>query len=216
MKARAAAFDFDGTLFDSMGIWEGLAEGMLRRRKMTPQPDLRERLAPLSLRQAAEYLIAHYGLRENAEALMREANDAIEGFYRDEAPLKPGAADFIAALAGQNIPLCVVTASDEAHVRLALARVGLLSRFSFLLTCTGCAVAKDDPAFYRMAALRLGVAPQEMLVFEDAPHAAETARRAGCPVVGVYDRFSARGLERLSAVTEKIIVSFDEMNGTLL
>lgn len=33
----------------------------------------------------------------------------------------------------------------------------------------------------------MGTAVEETLVFEDAPHAAETANRAGFPVVSIWD-----------------------------
>ena len=61
MKIKLAVFDFDGTLFDSMYVWDTAGERYLRSLGKTPSPDLREDLKTLSLYQAAEYFISEYG-----------------------------------------------------------------------------------------------------------------------------------------------------------
>ena len=66
----AAIFDFDGTLFDSMYLWDTVAESYVRSRGKEPKPTVREEVRALSLLQAAEHLKKEYDLAETPEEIM--------------------------------------------------------------------------------------------------------------------------------------------------
>lgn len=46
---KGIIFDFDGTLFDSMSIWDTVGDDYLRSMGREPEEDLKEKLKPLSL-----------------------------------------------------------------------------------------------------------------------------------------------------------------------
>ena len=48
---RGAIFDADGTLLDSMGMWEDMGERYLRGLGKTPRPDLRAKIGRASCRE---------------------------------------------------------------------------------------------------------------------------------------------------------------------
>lgn len=56
MKLNCAIFDFDGTLFDSMYLWDTVAESYVRSRGREPKTTVREEVRALSLFQAAGHL----------------------------------------------------------------------------------------------------------------------------------------------------------------
>ncbi len=62
MKIKYAVFDFDGTLFDSMFIWDTAGETYLRSLGKDPKPSMREDISTLSLYQSACYFQREYGL----------------------------------------------------------------------------------------------------------------------------------------------------------
>ena len=62
MKLNCVIFDFDGTLFDSMYLWDTVAESYVRSRGKEPKPTVREEVRALSLFQAAEHLKKEYDL----------------------------------------------------------------------------------------------------------------------------------------------------------
>ena len=70
MKLNCAIFDFDGTLFDSMYLWDTVAESYVRSRGKEPKPTVREEVRALSLLQAAEHLKKEYDLAETPEGIM--------------------------------------------------------------------------------------------------------------------------------------------------
>ena len=59
---RAAIFDLDGVLLDSLSIWEDLGARYLRAKGLTPEEGLGKTLFPMSMEQGAAYLKAHYPL----------------------------------------------------------------------------------------------------------------------------------------------------------
>ena len=66
---RAAVFDLDGVVLDSMSIWKDLGARYLLRRGLTPEPGLEELLFAMSMEQGADYLRTHYPLPESADVL---------------------------------------------------------------------------------------------------------------------------------------------------
>ena len=66
---RAAIFDLDGVVLDSMSIWRDLGARYLLHRGLTPEPGLGELLFSMSMEQGADYLRTHYPLPECADIL---------------------------------------------------------------------------------------------------------------------------------------------------
>ena len=62
---RGAIWDLDGTILDSMSAWDHVGENYLRNQGIEPEPDLDEAIATMSLHQAADYFIEHYGVKQN-------------------------------------------------------------------------------------------------------------------------------------------------------
>ena len=72
MRLQSAIFDMDGTLLDSMPMWQGLGTGLLRHFGVEPAPDLLERLKPMTLRQGVVYCRETYHLDASEEEPLLE------------------------------------------------------------------------------------------------------------------------------------------------
>lgn len=119
MKLKCVIFDFDGTLFDSMYLWDTVAESYVRSRGKEPKPTVREEVRALSLLQAAEHLKKEYDLAETPEEIMAGINGIIEHFYRDEVQPKPGVVPFLKELRAKGVDICIATAADRGHHSLS-------------------------------------------------------------------------------------------------
>lgn len=187
MRLRGAVFDMDGTLLDSMSVWDTVGERYLRSVGYEPREDLNEALKTMSLRQAAHYLRAEYGVTLGVSEIEEGVNAVLERYYLFEAPLKPGAAELLARLREKGVRLCVATATDRRLAEAALKRCGVLSCFDGIFTCGEVGRGKDEPDIFEAALGFLGTKREETLVFDDALYALRTAKSAGFPVAAVYD-----------------------------
>lgn len=64
MSVRAAILDMDGTLLDSLSIWDTIGEDYLRSLGIVPEPNLSEILRTMSMSQAASYFQEKYGVQK--------------------------------------------------------------------------------------------------------------------------------------------------------
>ena len=193
-RLRGAIFDMDGTILDSMPLWDTLGEEYVRSLGLPVPPGLRQSLAPLSMRKTAEYLMRVCGVPGPAERIIADIDARASDFYRRIAPAKPGASQLLAALRARGTELALATATDRELAEAALQRTGLLPYFSHVLTCSEVGAGKDRPDIFLAALKALNCGKDEALVFEDAPHAVETAKAAGFAVAAVRDE-SAAGAE---------------------
>ena len=205
---RGAIFDFDGTLFDSMYVWDTAGETFLRSMGCTPEPNLQSRLKAMSLYQSACYLRDAYSLPLTPEKIMEQVNHIIAHAYRQEIQPKPGVIPFLERLHRQRIKMVIATATHRPLVEAALSRCGMAGFFEHILTCTETGHGKDSPHIYRQALAALGTKREDTLVFEDALHALRTAHEDGFRTVAIYDD---RELEQqaLRAMAEVYLPAWD-------
>ena len=181
---RAAVFDLDGVVLDSMSIWKDLGARYLLRRGLTPEPGLGELLFAMSMEQGADYLRTHYPLPESADVLA-DLSAMLRDYYYNEVPEKDGARTALAFLRDRGVSVTAATSSPRSHVTRALERLGLLPCFEAIYTTGELGVSKHRPDIYHLAAR--GTPPDQTLVAEDSLYALQTAAAAGYRTVGVYD-----------------------------
>ena len=212
MSVRGAIFDLDGTLLDSMPVWDTLGERYLRSIGMAPEQDLGGRLRTMSMPQAAEYLKEQYGLVQDEKKIIEDINRLIRSFYEREAEVKPGVREALAAFEMHGVRMCVATANDRELAEKALSRNGVSRYFAEIVSCTEVGIGKDDPAFFEETLRRLRAKKEETIVFEDAPHAAHTAKRAGFRVAGVYDAAAETERETMKRICDWYMLRMDDEN----
>ncbi len=188
---KGAIFDVDGTLLDSMEIWEDAGARYLRRIGKDPEEGLNEVLYPMTMAEGAEYVKERYHLSSALDEIIRGVLDTVRDYYFYEAPVKTGVKAFLAGMKERGIPMAAATASDRKHIEAAFKRLGIDGYFGKIFTCAEVGAGKRSPLIYERAAKYLNAKPAEIVVFEDALYALMTAKRAGFHTVGVYDRFSA-------------------------
>lgn len=207
MSLKCCIFDFDGTLFDSMFIWDQAGELYLRSLGKTPLPSTAEDLRTMSLRQAAQYFQTTYALPFPVEEIMEGINRTVEAFYFHDALPKPGVTALLEQLRQAGVAMGIATATDRYQIEAALRRCGLEHYFDAIFTCSEVGHGKERPEIYRMALEHLGADRGSCVVFEDALHAVKTAKADGFPVVAVYDASEPRQ-DQLIALADCYLTDF--------
>lgn len=208
---QACIFDVDGTLLDSMPVWDDIGERYLTSLGIPVREGLKDTLNTMSLEQGAAYLKEEYQIDKSVSQIIEGVLKIVSDFYRFEAPLKPGVRETLEWLSARQIRMVIATSGDSELAEAALKRNGIQKYFEHIYTCTEVGAGKDEPTIYLKAAEFLQTKPEDVLVFEDALHAAETAKKAGFIVDGVYDKSNDENISRMKEVCDHYYVRMDEM-----
>ena len=195
MKLKCAIFDFDGTLFDSMFIWDSVGEIYLRSLGKEPKTSMREDVRALSLYQSACYFKEEYEINLSVDEIMTGINRTIEHFYIYEVQPKAGVISFLNKMKQQGISMCIATASERYQIEAALQRCKMEHLFDAIFTCTEVGHGKDEPEIFRRAMEYFGANRNNTVVFEDAIHAVQTVKRDDFKVIAVFDNSEKRQTE---------------------
>ena len=206
---KGAIFDLDGTLLDSMFIWDTIGEDYLRSLGKEPHEDLKQTFMTLTLEEAAEYYREHYGVTLSVKEIVDGVNTMVEDIYRTKVTLKSGVADYLVYLKENKVKMCVATVTDRYLVEETLERLGIRHFFSEIFTCAEIGFGKDKPVIYQKGLEHLGTKKEETYVFEDLPFALKTAKEDGFRTVGVYDRHEATQTE-LKELADYYVLDFND------
>ena len=212
MRLQSAIFDMDGTLLDSMHIWNDVGPKTLRSMGIEPAPDLGDRLMLMTFRDGAALCKEEYHLSESVEEIMDLTKARVRSFYETQVQPKPGIEKFLSLLKMEGVWMYIATNTDRDLVEAALKHTRLEGYFRGILTCGEVGVGKkDSPEVYERAMRRLRGNKKDTVIFEDALHAIRTAKAAGFRVCGVYDPSAEDDQEEIKSLSDYYIRSFEEM-----
>lgn len=209
---KAAIFDMDGTLIDSMGEWRKLNISFLTGHGITPTADEEAELYAMSGAMAAAYVRDHFGVDTDYSRLLERSTRMMEPVYRAGVPFKPGAAQYVKRLHERGVKCVVATATPANLALLALNRLGLVSDLDYIFSTDMVGGGKSDPAFYDRLCAMIGEKKEDCVMFEDALYAMRGARAAGLGVIGVTDGTNRHDREAIVALCDRVIDSYDELD----
>lgn len=213
MKIRGAIFDMDGTLTDSMHVWKTIGSDFLRSCGKEPKEDVDRRFCSMSVYEAVAFMKREYSIEGTHDEITDAINKTVERRYTHEVPIKDGVRELLSELSEKGIPMCVATATDRYMADAALRRLGIREFFGEIFTSRETGVGKEQPNIYLNAASFLGTEVSETAVFEDSVVAAETAKRAGFIVAGLYDESFSYKWDRVREIADVSAVSMRELLG---
>ena len=195
---RALLFDLDGTLAETDSLHLPTWVNVLRPYGIEIDEEFyRERISGRSNSKIVEDLLPDLSAKEG-----RDLADAKEASFRERAdelePL-PGLLDFMREAKDRGLSLALVTNAPEENVEAMLLALELREFFDEVVLSDQVGPVKPDPAPYRAALNRLGVAPEEALAFEDSTSGIASSVGAGIPTVGIASTQAPETLEDAGA-----------------
>jgi HAD superfamily hydrolase (TIGR01509 family) len=207
---EAVIFDLDGTLIDSMWVWEKIDEVYLARFGLKVPHDLEEVLEGKSFTETAIYFKERFELSETVEQIKESWNQIALDFYTKEVPLKKGAKDFLDYLQSHNIKMGIATSNSIELVTAVLESLKIREYFGSVRTSCEVEKGKPFPYIYVKVANDLSVEPLQCIAFEDIPNGILAAKRAGMKVWGVEDRQSKSTKEKAIEMADVWIKDYIE------
>ena len=211
---KGVIFDIDGTLLDSMPVWNHLGERYLQKMgfKEEETEGLSQRISTMPFTEGIRYIKKEYSLDIAEEKIREQLQEMIAGAYCDEIALKAGAKEYLQFLKERGIPCILATAGDASLVTAALKRLKVWEEFRGLLLCEEFNTSKREAKIYQLAMERLSLSkPEEVLVCEDVLHAVKSAKQAGFQVCGILDEANREDWAMIQEVADFTAKDFYEL-----
>ena len=130
---KGVIFDVDGTLLDSMSIWEDEGARYLKSLGAEPEENLGKILYPMTIEEAAAYLKKQYHLEWEASRIVQVILDTVKEYYYRDAPLKPGVKEALQKLQKKGVGITAATSGNREHIETAFQRLGIGGYFQRFL-----------------------------------------------------------------------------------
>jgi beta-phosphoglucomutase family hydrolase len=180
---RAYIFDCDGTIVDSMPLHYRAWKAALAEWNCEFPEDLFYSWGGKPVREIIAELNQMHGLNMPIDSLATRK----EALYLAQIPSLRAIPEVVEHIHAQfgRIPFAVASGSRRDSVAGSLTAVGLLGKFDVIVSAGDYKHAKPAPDCFLLAAERLGVAPENCLVFEDTLLGIQAATAAGMASVMV-------------------------------
>lgn len=207
-KIKAAIFDVDGTLVNSLTFWEALWTGLGKTfagdETFCPSQADDKEIRTLALKEAMQLIHDHYAMGDSADELLDYANNLVVKFYSEIVELKAGVKPFLDHCRNNGVKMCIASASATDMLEIVLNRCGIRDYFLHVFSCADLGVGKEEPDVFLQAAQFLGSEIADTWVFEDSLQAIETVTKLGMPTVGIYDPYNY-GQDRIKELATEYI-----------
>lgn len=208
---KAAIFDMDGTLIDSMWVWHKIDVDFLEKRGFAMPHNLKDEIEHLTFLQTAEYFKSRFKLDSTLQEIMDEWNTMAEDEYEYNVKLKSGVAEYLNFLKNSGIKIGLATSNCSTLINKVLKSTNIYDYFDSITTVDEVKRGKNFPDIYLLAADKLKVNPEECVVFEDILPAVIGAKSAGMTVIGVHDSYSEYQKNDIKYNADKYIYKFEEL-----
>jgi len=195
IDCQGVLFDLDGVLVDSTPAVARVWTIWARRHGFDPEETVRKAHGRPSLATIRELLPNADHAAENSIVERMEIEDV-----SDVTPLC-GTLELLASLPANRWTVVTSCTRALALVRLRVAGLPVPEK---MVTSTDIVNGKPHPEPYLKGAGLLGIAPQDCVVFEDAPAGIESARAGGMKVLGITSTYPAGKLAHADVVIGKL------------
>ncbi len=186
LGTTAVVFDLDGTLVDSEPNYYEASRQTLAAYGVTgfTWADQEESVG-ISTRETVTLWKERYGLPAPLEELLAEKNRRYLELARAATPVYPEMRKFVELLAGEGVPMAVASGSSLRAIGTILASTGLDAYLRTVVSSDEVARGKPAPDVFLEAAHRLGAAPADCVVLEDAAPGSAAAHAAGMRCIAI-------------------------------
>ncbi|WP_216935448.1 MULTISPECIES: HAD family phosphatase [unclassified Acinetobacter] len=226
---KLVCFDLDGTLIDSVGIWNQVDATLIQelanidvdlsqvQRHRDVQLKVFKHMPDPYLEYCA-YLKELYGFELNKEEV-KARRYAISRYFLDHVvELKPQADLLIQTLKQQGVQLVLTTTTSLFNVQRYQdnnqninQKLSFNDDFALLLTRENVKNIKPHPEVYLNALQQFQIQAEDCLIIEDSLIGVEAANNAGIDVIAVYDQYSAHEMDLIKAKANYFVEDFSEL-----
>lgn len=208
---KAAIFDLDGVILDSLNVWSDIDVKFLAKRGFLVPDDYVKKIVSLSFEEIADYTIECFKLNETREEVMEEWIEMAEYEYANNICIKPYVAEYLLYIKSLGLKISTATNLPRKLSEPALKNNGIYELFDLFSDISQVNMNKSNPHLFHHVAKILGENEKDIIVFEDVPLNILGAKKAGMLACGVYDSHSLHYQEELKNSSDYYIKSFKDL-----
>lgn len=227
---KVIIFDMDGTLIDSVGVWNEIDQELIHRLGGQDEPmEVIQKRRDTALRQYKDekepyvayctYLGEIYHSSLSGQDIHTLRYDIARDFLLHRVDYKAGVPALLRALkqAGKTLVIATTTRKDNMDIYRTkntnlLSKAPLDDFFTAIYTKEDAKHIKPDPEIYFTVMKDFGKKPEECLVFEDSLIGVQAAKAAGIETVAVYDKYSDADQEEIKKLADHWIEKFGDLS----
>lgn len=210
-NVKAAIFDLDGTLVDSMYVWNKVDEDFMKKRGIEVTEEYAQQVRSMFFETAAVYTKQKFDLSESVEEIMQEWLDMAHEEYACNVPSKPYAYVLLKKLRQRGILLGLATSNNPYLLKPCLENNGMSGMFDCICYTSEVGMNKSNPEIYLYTAEKLGVLASECIVFEDIIEGLKSASSVGMKTIAVYDKANEKQMDEIKITADRLIYNYEEL-----
>jgi len=219
-------FDLDGTIIDSVGIWNEVDAELIKTLGGIPDESiyeyrskiLKERNEGNIYLNYMESLKEKYNSKLSKEEIYEMRYKIANAYLVNEVRLKPNADKIILKLKEIGYKLAIATTTERKNVDIYSnenkninSKINLNKVFDFILTKDDVINKKPHPEILLKCATYFKVQPNECLVIEDELNGILAAKNANMDVIAIYDNYSINDIDKIKELANTYIKDHNEL-----
>lgn len=226
---KVIIFDLDGTLIDSVGIWNEIDRRLIAEvgtitvgdEDIGKQRD--EKLKEYS-KHGDAYLLYCGFLKEKYRAIASKEEikklryEIADNYLRNAVDYKPKAEEVLKYLKRKGFTLVIASTTNEHTIETykkynqnIIQKANFDDIFTLVYSKGAVKELKPNPEVHYKILSELGVKPEECLIVEDALIGVEAAKNAGIDVAVMYDKYSDGNRDEINQLSQYRFTDFSEM-----
>ncbi len=222
-------FDMDGTLIDSVGIWNEIDVQLIKKignRELDEIDIGKQRDTKLKEYSKSEdsyleycgFLKEKYQSNLSKEEIKKLRYEIADNYLKNIIDYKPNAEKVLKYLKEKGYILAIASTTNDHTIEIykkhntnIINKANLEETFSIIYSKGAVKELKPNPEVHYKILKKLNIKPEECLIIEDSLIGVEAANNANIEVAVMYDKYSNCNREKINQLSQYQFDNFEKM-----